>query len=84
MTEPTTQSKPRKKRETKTYRSLDDLPLMLSVYDLMDFFNKGQKQAYEMVHSEGFPAMKDGVSIVTPKWLLIDWIEEQVKKGVSV
>lgn len=84
MKDTATQSKPREKRKRKTFHSLEDLPLMLSVYDLMDFFQKGQKQTYEMVHSEGFPAMKDGVSIVTPKWLLIDWVEEQVKKGVSI
>lgn len=44
-----------KAREPKVFRSMDDLPLMLTPYDLMDFLGKGQRQTYELIHSEGFP-----------------------------
>lgn len=54
---------------------------MLSVYDIMDLFHKGQKQTYELVHREGFPSIKDGATFITPKWLLIEWIEKQTTKG---
>ena len=30
-----------KAREPKVFRSMDDLPLMLTPYDLMDFLGKG-------------------------------------------
>ena len=41
-----------KAREPKVFRSMDDLPLMLTPYDLMDFLGKGQRQTYELIHSE--------------------------------
>lgn len=45
-----------KAREPKVFRSMDDLPLMLTPYDLMDFLGKGQRQTYELIHSEGLKA----------------------------
>ena len=33
-----------KAREPKVFKSMDDLPLMLTPYDLMDFLGKGQRQ----------------------------------------
>lgn len=39
-----------KAREPKVFRSMDDLPLMLTPYDLMDFLGKGQRQTYELIH----------------------------------
>ena len=47
-----------KAREPKVFRSMDDLPLMLTPYDLMDFLGKGQRQTYELIHSEGLPSWK--------------------------
>lgn len=70
-----------KAREPKVFRSMDDLPLMLTPYDLMDFLGKGQRQTYELIHSEGFPYVQDGPKIKIPKWLLIEFINEKVRKG---
>ena len=53
-----------KAREPKVFRSMDDLPLMLTPYDLMDFLGKGQRQTYELIHSEGFPYVQDGPKIM--------------------
>lgn len=64
-----------------SFRSMDDLPLMLTPYDLMDFLGKGQRQTYELIHSEGFPYVQDGPKIKIPKWLLIEFINEKVRKG---
>ena len=52
-----------KAREPKVFKSMDDLPLMLTPYDLMDFLGKGQRQTYELIHSEGFPYVQDGPKI---------------------
>lgn len=68
-----------KAREPKVFRSMDDLPLMLTPYDLMDFLGKGQRQTYELIHSEGFPYVQDGPKIKIPKWLLIEFINEKVR-----
>lgn len=65
------------------YKSIDELPAMLTVKDVKILFCIGQAQAYELVHSEGFPAMKVGGSIKVPKHLLIDWIKTGTEKGVS-
>lgn len=73
----------RPKREPKTYTDIGDLPLILTVYDLMDFFGWGYKKAYTKVHEEGFPAFKDGANIRVPKWMLVEWIEKQVKEGAA-
>lgn len=56
-----------KAREPKVFRSMDDLPLMLTPYDLMDFLGKGQRQTYELIHSEGFPYVQDGPKIKMEK-----------------
>lgn len=53
-----------KAREPKVFKSMDDLPLMLTPYDLMDFLGKGQRQTYELIHSEGFPYVQDGPKIL--------------------
>lgn len=55
-----------KAREPKVFKSMDDLPLMLTPYDLMDFLGKGQRQTYELIHSEGFPYVQDGPKIKIP------------------
>lgn len=65
------------------FKSLDELPAMLAVKDVMQLFNMGRRQAYELVRSEGFPAINVGASIKIPKHLLVGWVEAQAKKGVS-
>lgn len=69
----------RKPRTATVFGGFKDLPFMISVYDLMDFFRCGQKQAYELAHSVGFPSMKVGSSIQVPKHLFIKWLEDQTK-----
>ena len=71
----------RKPRERRAFKSMDDLPLMLTPYDLMDFLDKGQRQTYQLIHSKGFPYVQDGRDIKIPKWLLIDYINDKVRKG---
>lgn len=70
-----------RKTQRKVFKSMDDLPLMLTPYDLRDFLGKGQRQTYELIHSEGFPKVRDGPNIKIPKWLLIEYINEKVRKG---
>lgn len=65
------------------YKSIDELPAMLTVKDVKILFCIGQAQAYELVHSEGFPAIKVGGSIKIPKHLLLNWISDGVERGVS-
>ena len=57
------------------YKSYDELPSVLSVKELKDFLGISRAGAYELVHSEGFPALKIGSRIVVPKDKLREWID---------
>lgn len=59
------------------YKSYDELPLMLSVPDVADVLGIGRANAYELVRSEGFPALKIGSRITVPKDDFISWIRSQ-------
>ena len=50
-----------------TYKNYDELPLMLNVVQVAAVLGISRAGAYELVHSEGFPALKIGSRIVVPK-----------------
>ena len=56
------------------YTNYDDLPLMLSVPDVASVLGISRAGAYELVRSDGFPALRIGSRIVVPKERFIDWI----------
>ena len=58
-----------------TYKSFDELPLMLNVVQVAAVLGISRAGAYELVHSEGFPALKIGNRIVIPKDKLQGWID---------
>ena len=57
-----------------TYKSFDELPLMLNVVQVAAVLGISRAGAYELVHSEDFPALKIGSRIVVPKDKLREWI----------
>ena len=65
-------------KDTK-FKSYDDLPLMLSVPDLMEALGISRAGAYELVKSEGFPTLHIGNRILIPKDKLIAWIKRSTK-----
>ena len=58
-----------------TYTSYDDLPLMLSVAEVAAVLGISRAGAYELAHSDGFPALKIGSRIVVPKDKFLSWID---------
>ena len=62
----------------KQYKTYDDLPLMLSVQDVASALGISRAGAYELVKSEGFPAMNIGIRIIVPKEEFILWIKQKV------
>ena len=56
------------------YKTYDDLPLMLSVPDLVDVLGISRAGVYELVKSEGFPSLRIGNRILIPKDALVEWI----------
>ena len=59
------------------YKSYDELPLMLSVPEVATVLGISRAGAYELVRSDGFPALKIGSRIVVPKEKFIEWVNAQ-------
>ena len=58
-----------------TYKSYDDLPVMLSVPELTEVLGISRAGAYELVKNENFPALHIGNRVLVPKDELIAWIK---------
>ena len=63
-----------------SYRSYDELPLMLSVPEVAAILGISRAGAYELVRAEGFPALKIGSRIVVPKENFLGWIDTQMAR----
>ena len=64
-----------------SYRSYDELPLMLSVPEMAAVLGISRAGAYELVRSKGFPTLKIGSRIVVPKEKFLGWIDTQMARG---
>ena len=63
-----------------TFKSYEDLPLMLSVAEMAAALGISRAGAYELARSEGFPALRIGTRIVIPKDKLQEWVDKQTEK----
>ena len=63
-----------------TFKSYEDLPLMLSVPEMAAVLGISRAGAYELARSEGFPALRIGTRIVIPKDKLQEWVNNQTEK----
>ena len=63
-----------------TFKSYEDLPLMLSVPEMAAALGISRSGAYELARSEGFPALRIGTRIVIPKDKLQEWVDKQIEK----
>ena len=63
-----------------TFKSYEDLPLMLSVPEMAAALGISRAGAYELARSEGFPALRIGSRIVIPKDKLQEWVDKQTEK----
>ena len=64
-----------------SYKTYDDLPLMLSVPDVAQVLGISRAGAYELAHSREFPSMKVGSRIIIPKDKFLLWVERQCGEG---
>ena len=69
------------KMSKSSYKTYDDLPLMLSVPDVAKVLGISRAGAYELAHSREFPSMKVGSRIIIPKDRFLLWIEKQCGEG---
>ena len=63
-----------------TFKSYEDLPLMLSVPEMAAALGISRAGAYELARSEGFPVLRIGNRIVIPKDKLQEWVDKQTEK----
>ena len=61
-----------------TFKSYEELPLMLSVLDMAAVLGISRAGAYELARTEGFPALKIGTRIVIPKDKFKEWVDQNV------
>ena len=63
-----------------TFKSYEDLPLMLSVPEMATALGISRAGAYELARSEGFPVLRICNRIVIPKDKLQEWVDKQTEK----
>lgn len=64
-----------------SYKSFDELPMMLSVSQVAKVLGISRTRSYELVNKKGFPKIKIGTRIVVPKDEFRLWIQKEIKKG---
>ena len=52
-------------------------PVIYTVQDIKRIFKCGQRQAYELVKTPGFPSFRVGTKLLVEREALLKWIEEQ-------
>ena len=63
------------------YKSYDDLPLFLNADTVAKVLGVSISSSYELMHEEGFPAMRVGNRLVVPKERFIQWVNERTGGG---
>lgn len=58
------------------YKSYDELPLFLNAEIVARVLGVSPPSGYELMHEQGFPALRIGSRIVIPKEAFIRWVEE--------
>ena len=72
----------RKSMDEVRFKSFDDLPLTLTVMEVAEALRISRAGAYDLVRTEGFPALKIGSRIVIPKEKFIQWMDENTGKQI--
>ena len=67
--------------EKRTYQSLQELPLMLSMMDVASVLGISKAGAYTLAHSRYFPACRVGRRIVISQEKFLDWLEKQTAES---
>ena len=65
---------------SKTYRAIDELPLMLSITQVASVLNISRTSAYELAHGKNFPAFLIGGRIIVPRDRLVAWIDDKLNQ----
>ena len=55
---------------------------LLTLHEVQEIFRCGKRQAYELVHVHGFPAIKMGGKYLISTKVLERWIQNNAGKGI--
>ena len=64
-----------------SYKSFDELPMMISASQVAKVLGISRTRSYELVNEKGFPEIKIGTRILVPKDKFKLWIQKEIKKG---
>ena len=67
-----------------TYKSFDELPMMLNAYQVSQALGISRAGAYQLMHTKGFPTLKIGKRMVVAKEKLLVWIEKNTGANQEV
>lgn len=62
------------------YFSNDQLPCMLNANDIKEYMRISSTEAYEQMHTEGFPLIRIGKRMLAPKDKFLQWVDEQTAR----
>lgn len=63
-----------------SYKNYDELPLFLNADTVAKLLGVSVSSAYELLHEDGFPALRIGNRLVVPREQLLRWIEGRLGK----
>lgn len=61
-----------------TFTNYDQLPLFLNANTVAQTLGVSISSAYELMHEQGFPALRIGSRMVVPKEKFRQWVEGQL------
>ena len=59
----------------------DQLPIMLNAEQIAQVLGISRAGAYQLMHTKGFPLIRIGKRMVTPKEKLLKWIEDELSRN---
>ena len=65
----------------KTFRSMDELPVILNAVQLSQALGISKAGAYNLLNSDGFPTVHIGTRLVVAKDKLVSWLDGHAGKG---
>ena len=65
---------------TREYYSNDQLPCMLNAKDVEGYMRISRAEAYEQMHSEGFPLIRIGKRMLAPRDKFLEWVDNQTAR----
>ena len=64
------------------YTHYDQLPIVLNADQLAQALGISRANAYQLLHSKGFPTLQIGKRLLVPKDKFLEWLDSKAEKGL--